>query len=181
MWVMTTRGFFSAVQKRTDPPGMLTVRARTKGDLENLRDLLPDLEVVEQQGTDYLYRIKVSSADWARVMASLTLDIDYHNFKNEVKRHSPKHEAVYHKVWTVLLALEPKGKKTKWSYGGYTGLYQDERLRALTMTRQGKTIKQIAKALGNGVTESMVRNDGALKSARKQFRGGGQPQLPAER
>jgi hypothetical protein len=117
MWVMTTRGFYSAVQKRTDPAGTLTVRARAKGDLENLSDLLPGLKVITQQGTDYPYRIKVSAADWARVMACLALDVDYHNFKDEVRRHSAKHEAAYHKVWSVLLSLEPKKSYS----GGYSG------------------------------------------------------------
>jgi hypothetical protein len=179
MWVITTKGFYSAVQKNGDPPGTLTVRARAKQDLLNLKveGLLPNLEIIEQAGTDYPFRIKVTSAEWARVMASLALDVDYPNFKDEVGRVQGKARAsIYSSLWSILLKLEPKGLKKTW-YN--SALFPDEVRRALKMTAEGKSIKQIAKALGHGVTERMVRDDADLKASRKRKRGGGtQQELP---
>lgn len=178
MWVITTKGFYSAVQKKSDPAGTLTVRARAKQDLLNLKveGLLPNLTIIEQAGTDYPFRIKVTSAEWARVMASLALDVDYPNFKDEVGRVQGKARAsIYSSLWSILLKLEPKGLKKSW---GYVGLFEDERRRALKMTAAGKSIKYIAKNLGHGVTERMVRDDAALKAARKSKRGGGKQELP---
>ena len=110
MWVMTTRGFYSAVQDR-DEPTRLLIRARCEKDIRNLKDLLPDSEPWRLKRSDYEWRLSCTVAEWAGVMANLTLDIDYDNFKNAVKREQGWERAsVYTSVWSVLLRLEPSGR-----------------------------------------------------------------------
>jgi len=61
MWVMTPDGFFSIVRKRGETD--LTVRARSRGDLEALeKEYLPSLgPIISHGGTDYHYRARVDS------------------------------------------------------------------------------------------------------------------------
>jgi hypothetical protein len=66
MWIMTTFGFFSIVEKPQDEAsGMLTIRARVDGDLEALRDRhLPTLGPIEVDGgTDYKYRARAARGE----------------------------------------------------------------------------------------------------------------------
>jgi hypothetical protein len=110
MWIMTTRGFYSAVQKRGDADeGMVTIRARVKADLERLGDLLPDAKPYRQRGySDYPWRVRVTAEEWAAAVKAMALEIDYSNFKNEVKRvQGGKRAQVYSRVWGVLLSLQP--------------------------------------------------------------------------
>ncbi|KAF0178677.1 MAG: hypothetical protein FD161_1721 [Limisphaerales bacterium] len=106
MWLFTTLGFFSVVQK----PGemQLTVRARVDADLDRLRErYLPTLSAtVANAGTDYPFRARVSRKAFSEAMAQMAEDIDYSNFKDEVARVSGRGRAhIYSGVWTQLLAL----------------------------------------------------------------------------
>jgi hypothetical protein len=107
MWLITTAGFYSIVQK----PGEndLTIRSRVRKDLEALREkYLPNTgEIVRNENTDYRFRAKVSHADLAKAVAQMVRDIDYDNFKNTVAKvqgHDRSH--VYSTVWEDLLVLE---------------------------------------------------------------------------
>jgi hypothetical protein len=107
MWLFTTIGFFSVVQKRGEPG--LTVRARVASDLDRLREkYLPELSATTPKGgTDYPFRGTISHADFARGLAKIGSDIHYENFKSEVARKmGRKREAVYHQVWKALIELE---------------------------------------------------------------------------
>ena len=107
MWLITKFGFFSVVQKPGDSD--LTVRSRVLEDLEQLREqYLPELgEIEEGKGTDYRFRAKASHEAVAETVRKITLDIDYSNFKNEVKRVQGSERAgVYGEVWTVLYHLQ---------------------------------------------------------------------------
>jgi hypothetical protein len=107
MWLFTTIGFFSVVQKRGELG--LTVRARVATDLDRLRErYLPELSATVRRGdTDYPYRGTITHADFARGLAKIGGDIHYGNFKSEVARKmGRKREAVYHKVWSALTELE---------------------------------------------------------------------------
>jgi hypothetical protein len=107
MWLLTTTGFYSIVQK---PGGKnLTIRSRVRKDLEALRDTyLQNMgEISRTDSADYRYRARVSHAEFAAAAAQMVLDIDYDNFKNNVAKiqgHSRAH--VYSNVWEDLLALE---------------------------------------------------------------------------
>lgn len=117
MWIMTTRGFYSAVQKKEDvASGMVTVRARSKADIEALADLLPNGVVPYQErfASDYPWRFRVTAAQWAGIVASLALDIDYSNFKDRVKSMNPGRAGLYSRLWSILLGIESeKGAKPR--------------------------------------------------------------------
>lgn len=103
MWLVTTFGFFSIVQKKGT--GHLTVRARVRSDLDRLRErYLPTLTPTYQKpGSDYLYRATVSHADFGAAMAKIVSEIQYDNFKSEVDRvQGHPRELVYTDVWSAL-------------------------------------------------------------------------------
>ena len=122
MWLFTKYGFFSAVcaKKNKSEPGQpvdperLMVRARVRSHLEALQKRFPEslgerpIEV--HVGTDYAYRIFVPKAAWAKVVSALTDEIDYGNFKSEVRRHGGKEGEAYehalHDVWGVMYRLQ---------------------------------------------------------------------------
>ena len=109
MWLMTTRGFYSAVAHRDDPDKVM-VRARTEDDLNALIELVPsDPEPIHTPNADYQWRIVVTAAEWAGALTALALDVDYPNFKNAVK--SPKHKTAYTRVWgTMYDALDDRAR-----------------------------------------------------------------------
>ena len=107
MWLFTTIGFFSIVQKpRTD---FLTVRARVASDLDNLRaKFMPQLSpTIEGAGTDYPFRATISHKDFGAGLSKMGEAIRYDNFKSEVgRRMGRRREQAYHKVWHDLSDLE---------------------------------------------------------------------------
>lgn len=110
MWMITPIGFFSVVQKSTDKlQGTLTVRARVKGDLENLKKhYLPELaDITESHNTDYRYRAVAPRSAVAAAMVRLVDELDYDNFKNEVARmQGYVRSHLYHDVWDVLYRMQ---------------------------------------------------------------------------
>jgi hypothetical protein len=110
MWLLTSVGFFSIVQKPSDAAqGTLTVRARVKGDLEALRKrYLPTLgDIAESRTNDYRFRAVVPRAEVSAAMAKIVDELDYSNFKSEVAKTQGKaREHVYHEVWSVLYQLQ---------------------------------------------------------------------------
>jgi len=124
MWIATTLGFFSIVQKRGDAQqGMLTLRARAAGDLDALRAaVLPELgPTVAGGGTDYPFRARAPRAAVARAVAGLIGSLDYGNFKDAVAaRQGAGRAAVYHDVWQALLGLQDRSARaaTADAFGG---------------------------------------------------------------
>ena len=109
MWLMTTTGFYSVVQKHGEKD--LTVRARVADDLDRLRErYLPELSAtIATPEADYPYRATIAHADLARGVEKMVRDIDYHNFKSEVgRRLGGAREHAYHDVWDALYGLEQK-------------------------------------------------------------------------
>ena len=122
MWLFTKHGFFSAVCAKQgngypgDPidPETLMVRTRVRSHLEALKSRFPEslgaCPTEAHVGTDYAYRIFVPKATWAEVVAALTDEIEYGNFKSEVRRHGGKEGEAYehalHDVWGVMYRLQ---------------------------------------------------------------------------
>lgn len=102
MWLMTTRGFYSAVQHRDDPDRLL-VRARCRADLDALADLVPG-EPQRIETADYPWRIEVTRAAWQAAVQVLVAEVTYDNFKSAV--HDEAHHAAYLRVWGVMQDLE---------------------------------------------------------------------------
>jgi 8-oxo-dGTP pyrophosphatase MutT (NUDIX family) len=112
MWIMTTIGFFSIVQKPEDKrDDTLTIRSRVKSDLIALRDqYLPNLDaIVAYSGTDYQYRARAPRNDVSAALQKLIQAIDYDNFKNAVaSRQDYNRASLYGKVWSTLYKLSEK-------------------------------------------------------------------------
>jgi hypothetical protein len=103
MWLFTNFGFFSVVQKKGT--SHLTVRARVRADLDELRErYLPDLSpTVGKAGTDYPWRATVLHKAFASALGRIVMDLHYSNFKTEVASQQGKARAArYHEVWDAL-------------------------------------------------------------------------------
>ncbi len=110
MWLITTFGFFSIVEKPEDQgTGQLTVRARVREDLEQLQArYLPALgPISELDHADYRFRARATRDDVARALAEAARDIDYDNFKNTVAdRQGYDRAKAYGRVWQELYRLQ---------------------------------------------------------------------------
>ena len=107
MWLMTDFGFFSIVKKEGE--GHLTIRARAKQDLFNLKErYIPAIGAIEESDyTDYRYRARVPREVFAEALRNIALDIDYPNFKNSVAGRQGKARArIYEDVWHRLYDLQ---------------------------------------------------------------------------
>lgn len=118
MWVFSTKGMYSAVETFQDPH-MLQIRARDRKDLENLAPYVKKLKIIHTPTRDYEWRIVLSKTKWAAVLSQITTEIDYNNFKDEVKKKQGATRAsTYSGVWSVC--LEIGGTIGRWSrLGGY--------------------------------------------------------------
>lgn len=103
MWIFSTIGFFSVVQKRGDD--QLTVRSRFPEDLDLLRErFMPELGPTETTPrADYRYRARITHEAFDDGVVRLVAAIDYDNFKSEVsRRQGPERAHIYGDVWSVL-------------------------------------------------------------------------------
>ncbi len=110
MWLITKFGFFSVVEKRSDQGAdTLTIRARSKKDLLNLKKnyLTAMSDIRAGEGTDYKYRATAPKEDVAKAFMQAVKDINYSNFKDEVKKHQGSGRAdVYSWVWDSLYTIQ---------------------------------------------------------------------------
>ena len=114
MWLITNFGFFSVVEKPWDQgENRLTIRARSKKDLMNLKkNYLPEMSEIEtSDNTDYKYRATAPREDIAKAFMQAIQDIDYSNFKDEVKKKQGHGRAnVYGWVWDSLYTIQTEEK-----------------------------------------------------------------------
>ena len=106
MWLMTQHGFFSIVKK----DDAIHVRARVRGDLENLkRAARLRLPVHESPSADYRWRLLVDAAGLRAILATLADTLDYPNFKERIARRPDQRDkrGPYHGVWARLAMLQP--------------------------------------------------------------------------
>lgn len=110
MWLVTTFGYFSIVQKNSDKAaGTLTIRARVRRDLELLQQrYLPDLGPIDDSsGADYRYRAKAKREDVAKAFAAAILDVQYSNMKAEIAcQQGLPRERICSEAWQVLRRLQ---------------------------------------------------------------------------
>jgi len=115
VWTFTTVGMFSVIQHRDDKD-LLLVRARVKGDLENLRDkFLPNLgKIAESPNADYPYRALAWKTDYAEAMKRAVMAIDYTNYKSEVtKTQGSERHDVYMRIWGIMRGAEEDMARSK--------------------------------------------------------------------
>jgi hypothetical protein len=101
MWIFTTFGFFSVVQKKP-ADNFLTVRARDPKDLDSLREHVPALGPTELAGGDYCCRAKIGRRELAEGIAKVAKEIHYDNFKDAVAGSMGAERAsIYHDAWNA--------------------------------------------------------------------------------
>lgn len=108
MWIQTTIGFFSIVQKPEDVArDTLTIRARSREHLEALQlaYLQESGPIQTGGGTDYPYRLVAPRMAVEDAVSLAVAAIDYVNFKDAVADEDPHTAHVYGKVHAALKAL----------------------------------------------------------------------------
>ncbi len=112
MWIVTTKGFLSAVQNLNAKGAheALLVRGRVRADLERFADFAAGRgdrpAVVESPDADYGFRLTTSRETLAAFLAERVTAIDYPNFKSEIYKTDPVREKVYEDVWAALHGLK---------------------------------------------------------------------------
>ena len=102
MWIASQFGFYSIVCKDED---QFHVRARLKGDLQNLLEATGLKEEIHQSDySDYKYRLVVGHDAVRRITSTLAETLDYPNFKNKIAETSSQEAKLdaYHSIWEVM-------------------------------------------------------------------------------
>ena len=103
MWLMTQHGFFSVIED--EDPAYLLIRARRKGDLENLSNLVTFKATVEDtKEADYRYSIRLKKGSARRLLAATFDRIDYPNFRDAISKTPDQREKIfsYRQIWSTL-------------------------------------------------------------------------------
>jgi hypothetical protein len=101
MWIFLSDSFLSIVDKGDSTGQTLLVRARRKGEIEQI---FPDTKVIEGGGTDYRFRARVDRESVATCLADSIRNIKYSNFKSSVQNHD-RHES-YMRVWDSMFRYQ---------------------------------------------------------------------------
>ena len=102
MWVALNNSFLSIVEN-LDNSDELLVRARVKGDIENV---FPEAQTFEDQSADYRYRAFLERQLVAEVIADKISSINYSNFKSSIDKSEHRRYDAYLKVWGNLKILQ---------------------------------------------------------------------------
>lgn len=85
--------------------------ANTWRHCERFPHQLGDCEI-RNIGTEYAFRIFIAKSVWSQIVAELSEELDYHNFKEEVARFRGEDEywKSLHEVWSDMRELQKKGR-----------------------------------------------------------------------
>lgn len=108
MWICLNNAFLSIVADRKDPNKLL-VRARRKGDIEEVFGA--EAKVYTKLGADYAYRANLSREFVAIVIGTNVRYIRYDNFKDSVKDDA-LHNA-YMDFWVIMHRLQARMRRFK--------------------------------------------------------------------
>ena len=100
MWIFLSNSFLSIVE-HNEEPSLLHVRARFRGDIE---EVFANVDVSETPNADYRFRATLPRDRVAEAIARNIKGITYTNFKDSVKS-SPRKDA-YIKAWEVMWAAQ---------------------------------------------------------------------------
>lgn len=103
MWLFTSNAFLSVVSKAPAKADELLVRARRKGDINNV---FPHAKEQETIGTDYLYRAVVKRTEVAAVLAKMAMELNYSNFKDSIPFKDKQLHDACHRVWSVMASCQ---------------------------------------------------------------------------
>ena len=105
MWLFTSSGFISIVEKDADH---LAVRARDVLSLSCLAQSY-GVEIRSTPTADYPYRIFITKDQFKNWLSNQPGQIDYKNFKSQVSiTRGKKFVHALHEVWSVMHLVEDK-------------------------------------------------------------------------
>jgi hypothetical protein len=102
MWIFTRDGFLSIVEHNLNS-NILIVRSRFKNHIEKI---FGEVNVKEDEGTDYEFRAEIPREQVAEVMAHLIDDINYPNFKNELGSLKKIDSPYVRRCWAVYEVVQ---------------------------------------------------------------------------
>ena len=102
MWVLLNNAFFSIVKNRNKKNELL-VRARIKGDIEQV---FPEANTFEDKNADYRYRAFIETSIVVDKISNEIFKIDYDNFKNSISKDDFSRTIAYGNVWKELYKLQ---------------------------------------------------------------------------
>jgi hypothetical protein len=128
MWLFTTKGFFSIVNK-VDHDNLnhpYQVRARRLDELQELAASVPCLagkEIKTYDFADYAYRIFLNEAEAKEVGGYLLTSINYDNFKNQFEGKPKWYEfkKILGQIWGVMYEYQETaelGKRKRYHQWG---------------------------------------------------------------
>jgi hypothetical protein len=127
MWIMTTGGFYSAVQESKDA-GLLSVRTRDRESAQTAVDTIEMLlgevcEIRAGEGTDYPYRFTVSREHFAQWLAHEVSEyLTYTNFKSAAKESRGEDwEKALMQVWVSMMKVTDPEMRDHGYYGTIYG------------------------------------------------------------
>ena len=110
MWLFTTSGFISIVEKDASH---LAVRARDSLSLSSLAQSY-DVEIRSTPTADYPYRIFITKDQFKNWLSNQPGQIQYKNFKSEVTTtRGKKFSDTLLKVWSAMHLVEDQEARSK--------------------------------------------------------------------
>lgn len=111
MWIITKIGFFNVVCQDSD--GTLTIKARSREDLERLNSYVPYTsdDIEESDTADYRFRVKAKKNGVRSGLARLVDEIDYPKTKPKLSELHPERGGIYLNVWEDLGAIQWEKEK----------------------------------------------------------------------
>lgn len=113
MWLITRIGFFNIIEQDDDrEKGLLTIKARSREDLENFKKfniLLQDRltgGIEESAVTDYRFRLKARRDVVKDTVSVLVANIDYGKTKSAISENFPERSGIYFAVWEDLYGIQ---------------------------------------------------------------------------
>ena len=98
MWLIFKNSFLSIVQDKNNSERLL-VRARIKGDIENI---FPEANVIVGAGSDYKYRAFINRKIVSNAIKENLDNITYTNFKNATAEKDKQRALRYAKIWSIM-------------------------------------------------------------------------------
>ena len=131
MWLMTPHGFVSIVKKGGDEAFEYVARTRDLASIEHVCNLLGIVttdSIIENQGTDYPFRVYLTKAEVSQYALLSVEDINYSNFKDAAVGARGKDDGYANflmDVWKAGLDLEPDNWFDRYVRERY-GEYEEE-------------------------------------------------------
>lgn len=105
MWIVTQHGFFNIIEYPNDD-GLLTIKARSRKDLEWVKSQIKTSAIEESDKADYRFRVKAPFVAVSQLIHTICANINYSKTKDALFKANPKRSEIYFCVWDILSAIQ---------------------------------------------------------------------------